>query len=171
MEKSKKSKKSKLNQAINFIEELSWLIERKKDKDISLKEISSLLKELIENQPIQTTNLFVDSREKKSNKYYLVGVLPELFQDEELFKSRVELLDFAETVLKLPISRAGKRSRIEYIGWIICEITKLNDNQLNFLVSALEKIVGSDLKIKQMKEAKKKPNFSWNETILKLSNL
>jgi hypothetical protein len=166
-----KSKKNKLNQAINFIEELSWLIERKKDKEISLKEISNLLRELIETQTNHSSRLFVNSKENKSNSHYLVGVLPELFQDEELFKSTEELLDFAETVLQLSVSRASKRSRTEYIGWIICEITKLNDNQLYFLVNALEKIVGSDIKIKQMKEAKKKPNFSWNETILMLSKL
>ena len=89
--------------------------------------------------------------------------------DEELFKSRDEIIDFAETVLNLPISRASKRSRTEYIGWVVCEVAKMNDNRLTDLVSALENIVGDDYKIKEMKRAKKEPNFSWNDTIKKLS--
>jgi len=163
-----KTKKTKINQAINFVEELSWLLDSK--KIISLKDTVNILKEIIENDSTEHFNLF-NIKSKRSNKHVLVGVLPELFQDEELFKSRTEMLDFAESVLSIKISRASKRSRIEYIGLIICEVTKLNDGQMNILVEALENIVGNDTKIKQMREAKKQPNFSWNETILKLSKL
>lgn len=163
-----KTKKNKINQAINFVEELSWLLENK--KNISLKETVALLKDLLEGESIESVNMF-NIKAKRSNKHALVGVLPELFQDEELFKSTSEMLDFAESVLTIKISRASKRSRNEYIGWIICEVTKLNDSQLHILVEALENIVGNDSKIKQMREAKKQPNFSWNETILKISKL
>jgi hypothetical protein len=38
-------------------------------------------------------------------------------------------------------------------------------------VDSLEEIAGNDFKLKQIKEAKKQPNFSWNETISKLGRL
>lgn len=163
-----KIKKNKINQAINFIEELSWLLESK--KNISLKDSVSIFKELIEGESSNQLNIFV-SKAKKSRKRTLVGVLPELFQDEELFKSTSEMLDFAENFLNIKISRAAKRSRTEYIGWIVCELSNLNENQMNIFVDALEDIVGNESKIKQIKEAKKQPNFSWNETISKLGKL
>jgi hypothetical protein len=164
-----KNKKIKIDQALNFLEELSWLLENK--RSISLKELPVFLREIIAQE--SHNNLWPKSHDKsiKNNKHYLVGVLPELFQDFELFKSTSELLDFAESALNIKISRASKRSRNEYIGWIICEITLLNDNQLLSLVEALKNIVGSEFKMKKIKEAKKQPNFSWNEAIIKISNL
>jgi hypothetical protein len=163
-----KNKKNKINQAINFIEELSWLLDNK--KNLSLKDSVILLKELIDNENFNQLGLFSDNI-RRSNKRVLVGILPELFQDEELFKSTSEMLDFAESVLKLKVSRASKRSRNEYIGWIVCELSNLNDNQMISFVDSLEEIAGNEFKLKQIKEAKKQPNFSWNETISKLGKL
>jgi len=163
-----KNKKNKINQAINFIEELSWLLDSK--KNLSLKDSVGLLKELVENEPANQLGLF-SNKVRRSNKRVLVGVLPELLQDEELFKSTSEMLDFAESVLKLKISRASKRSRNEYIGWIVCELSNLNDSQMVSFVDSLEEIAGNEIKLKQIKDAKKQPNFSWNETISKLGKL
>jgi hypothetical protein len=163
-----KNKKNKISQAINFIEELSWLLDNK--KNLSLKDSVVLLKELFENESNSQPSLFTN-KSSRSNKRVLVGILPELLQDEELFKSTSEMLDFAESVLKLKVSRASKRSRNEYIGWIVCELSNLNDNQMISFVDSLEEIAGNELKIKQIKEAKKQPNFSWNDTITKLGKL
>lgn len=157
-----KNKKMKINDVANFIEELSWLLDKK--KNVSLKEVSSYLRELNDYN-----SSFSKLRKNENNSsHFLVGILPSLFLDEELFKNRDEILDFAETVLNLTISRSGKRSRIEYIGWIVCEVAKMNDSKLENLVDALENIVGDDFKMKEMKKAKKEPNFSWNDTIIKL---
>lgn len=160
-----KNKKIKINEVANFLEELSWLLEKK--RNMSLKEISLYIRDIenINDYPLK----FSSRKDNNKHSRFLVGVLPALFLDEELFKSRDEILDFAETVLNLPISRSGKRSRIEYIGWIVCEVAKMNDSRLFELVSELENIVGDDYKIKEMKKAKKEPNFSWNDTIKKLN--
>jgi hypothetical protein len=163
-----KNKKNKISQAINLMEELSWLLDNK--KNISLKDSVSLLKEMVDNESFNHGSL-LSSKVKRSNKRVLVGILPELLQDEELFKSTSEMLDFADNVLKLKVSRASKRSRNEYIGWIVCELSNLNDNQMISFVDSLEEIAGNDFKLKQIKEAKKQPNFSWNETISKLGRL
>lgn len=160
-----KNKRLKINEVANFLEELSWLLEKK--RTLSLKEISSYLRDIenINEYPLKLSSKNDDNKHSR----FLVGVLPSLFLDEELFKSRDEILDFAETVLYLPISRSSKRSRTEYIGWIVCEVAKMNDSRLFELVSELENIISDDYKIKEVKKAKKEPNFSWNDTIKKLN--
>lgn len=160
-----KNKKLKINEVANFLEELSWLLEKK--RTLPLKEISSYLRDIenINEYPLKLSSKNDDNKHSR----FLVGVLPSLFLDEELFKNRDEILDFAETVLYLPISRSGKRSRTEYIGWIVCEVAKMNDSRLFELVSELENIISDDYKIKEVKKAKKEPNFSWNDTIKKLN--
>jgi hypothetical protein len=164
-----KSKINKLKQTINLIEELSWLLEGK--RDLSLKESSKLLNELIFERTEKGNNRLNLSDKGKDNRYALVGCLPELFQDVDLFKTTSELLEFAETVLNIRVSRAAKRSRNEYIGYIVCEVTKLQDDQLGPLVESLENIVGDEIKLKQVKAAKMQPNFTWNETIKSIGSL
>ena len=102
---------------------------------------------------------------------YLVGVLPKLFQDKELFSNKEDIIDFSEVVLGLHLSRAAKRSRIEYIGMIVCEVSNSNIEQLSRLVEALEIIIGNENQMQIIKSARKEPNFSWNETIAKLGKL
>lgn len=167
MENIDQNKKKKILQAINLVEELSWLLDSK--RSVNFKEIVPLLRSLLE-----TKTSLPDSERFSSpnpNKNYLIGVLPNLFQDEELFKTNIELIDFATNILKIPLSKSSKRSRYEYIGLIVCEVTNLNESDLTNLVSALSKLTGNNEKLKQIKEEKKKANFSWNEAIKTLSSL
>lgn len=165
MERIDQNKRKKITQAINFVEELSWLLDSK--KSIDLKEIPSLLRNLLDNNSsVSATDKFSSPN---PNKNYLIGILPNLFQDNDLFKTNIDLADFAETILKIPVNRAEKRSRYELIGLIVCEVTNLNESDLTNLVDALSKIAGSNEKLKQIKEAKKKANFSWNDAIKTLS--
>ncbi len=159
--------KNNLFQIANFIEELSWLMES--NKNLSLKEISRTIRELSDSNS-KKSNITSKYSLKNANNQFLVGVLPTLLQDKELFKGNSEMLDFAESVLNLSPSKAAKRSRIEYIGWIVCEVASLSNSKLEKLVQTLSGIVGDEIKIKKMKEAKKQPNFSWNEAIQKLNN-
>ncbi len=154
--------KNKIAQVANFLEELSWVLESSNNS--SLKEISQTLREL------KTDNNTVDVNiVNNKGRDYLVGILPKLLQNNKLFKSNTEMLDFAEDVLSLKPSRASKRSRIEYIGWIVCEVANSNNSKLNNLYEYLDKIVGDENKIKRIREAKKLPNFSWNEAIRNIS--
>jgi len=152
----------------NFVEELSWLLENK--KNISLKETVLLIKDLLKDDSSEQFNMF-KIKSNRLNKNVLVGILPQLFQDNELFKSNADILDFADEVLNIKINSASNRSRKEYIGCIVCEVPKLDDRKLNDLGISLENILGNDSKIKKMKKAKKQPNFSWNDAIVKLSKL
>ncbi|MBK7959204.1 MAG: hypothetical protein IPK03_14600 [Bacteroidetes bacterium] len=77
-------------------------------------------------------------------------------------------MDFAENALNIKISKSGKRSRLEYIGLIVCEVINLNDYELTSLVNALYQLTDNKEQLNLVKEEMKKSNFSWNDTIQKL---
>ena len=157
--------KNKLNQTANFIEELSWLLES--NKNVSLKDLSIVIRNLSNerNNIIHNNIHFSFDNEGKT---YLVGVLPKILQDIELFKSNSEMLDFAKEVLLLNPSRAAKRSRIEYIGWIVCEVSNAENENLDSLYKYLKDIFSDDLSIQKIKKAKSEVGFSWNKVIRNL---
>lgn len=145
--------KTRINATADFLEEFSWFI--KKWDTMSLKDTVKLLRSA--------------AFDTKSKAESLVGILPSLFLDEELFKSREDMLDFAESVLNIEIKR-GNKSRNEYIGIIVCKVAKCDDENLSDMVAALEDIAADKEKIRQVKKAKAEPNFSWNDTIKRISN-
>lgn len=161
----------KLRQAIDFVEELSWLLESK--NKLNLSEIPEILRKVSENEFHSTafnkndgTNRYVSPN---PNVHYLIGVLPRLFKDNTLFPKNEDIVEFANDVLKIGVTRADKRSRYELIGLVVCECNDLDDSNLDLLVSALTSITGSSDIINQMVSEKKNIGFSWNETIRKLA--
>lgn len=158
-----KNKNKKVKQAINLIEELSWLLE--KNNNVKLREIPEILREVIN----QGESMPLKYKSDNPNKNYLIGVLPNLFQDQDLFKTNSDLIEFATIILKVVISRPEKRSRYELIGLIVCEVRNLNDFDLDVLVEALAEITTNEDKLKKFKESKKKSNFSWNDAIYELN--
>lgn len=142
----------------NVIEEISWVLD---GKSVNLKEMVKKLRQVGS----------VDAPIKKSSSVtHLVGILPQLFMDKELFEKNEDLLDFAEQILKLKAKRTGNRSRTESIGWIVCELAKSDDGIRQDLVNSLDSLLGNDEKKAQIKKDRKMPNFSWNEAIAKLNN-
>lgn len=153
-----KKKVNDIDGFANIIEEISWVLD---GKDVNLKDIVKKLRQLGS----------VDMPMKNSSSVtHLVGILPQLFMDKELFEKNVDLLDFAEQILKLKAKRTGNRSRTESIGWIVCELSKSDDNIRQDLVDALESLLGNEEKKAQIKKERKMPNFSWNEAIARLNN-
>lgn len=162
-----KNKIKKLNQAINMIEEISWIIE---NNPLKLKELPEILKYTMN---IKETNSIVSEKykSKNPNKDQLIGILPNFLQDQELFKNNKDLVDFGENILKIKISRSDKRTRYELIGLIICDIRNLNDFELEKLVEALLLISNSEEKLINIKNKKNNnSNFSWNDAIFELNN-
>jgi hypothetical protein len=155
-----------LKKAINFIEELSWLLDSK--KGIDLKNIVSMLQGTVSEK--NTIESFAkDYRSPNPNKHFLIGVLPKLFQDTRIFPSNESIAKFAEEILSINVSRYDKRSKYELIGLIICEAESLSDKRLSNLVTALSQITDSEEKLEKIREERKSINFSWNETIQKLT--
>ena len=94
--------------SINFFEELCWLLDS--NKDINFKDASKTLK--------QWRNLMIHGEcetNKVEKSYSLIGVLPSLLKDRELFPNNAKLAQFSEEVLSLSILRWDKRSRINYL--------------------------------------------------------
>lgn len=142
----------------NILEEISWVLD---GKSVNLKD---MVKKLRQVGPADTT------LKNSSSVTHLVGILPQLFMDKELFEKNEDLLDFAEQILKLKAKRAGNRSRTESIGWIVCELANSDDCIRQDLVNALDSLLGNDEKKAQIKRDRKMPNFSWNEAISRLNN-
>lgn len=161
-----KTQRIELKKAIDFVEELSWLLESK--KNIKLQDVPSLLRELLDG-PSSAQTVGNKYTSLNPNIHFLIGVLPRLFQDEQLFPTNGSIINFAEDVLGISISRQKNRSKYELIGLIVCETDKLSDKMLDNLVGALAQITGNEEKLNKVRDAQKNNNFSWNETIQRIT--
>lgn len=101
------------------------------------------------------------------NKHFLIGALPRLLLDRNLFPSNDDIVDFATSALLLDM-KVGNRARFEIIGKIVCETDSLDEQQLTDLVRALERLVGDEATIADMVKRKQSGSFSWNETLQEL---
>lgn len=150
-----------VQQFINFFEELSWLLDS--NKEINFKNASKFLK--------LCRNSFAHGiTSNTSDAYDLIGVLPSLLKDNEIFQNNSQLVQFAQEVLEINIPRWEKKSRNEIIGLIICEVEDVNKERLNILTQWAANILSNKSQVKDMQsKAKTLGNiFSWNETIQKL---
>lgn len=152
---------NKQKRILNFIQELSWITENY--KDISIKDIYNQLNVGKENDE--------KSGKLKTDTKYLVGVLPSIFQDQELFPKKEDIMEFAKQELGIELSLQSKRSKIEYIGTILCMVSNENSGKLERLVEALDTLLNNESKMAEFKKCRQEPNFSWNETIAKLRSL
>jgi hypothetical protein len=153
-----KKKVNDIEGFINIIEEISWILD---GKSVNLKDVVKQLRQASSaDAPLKNS----------SSVTHLVGILPQLLMDKELFEKNEDLLDFAEQILKLKAKRAGNRSRTESIGWIVCELAKSDDHIRQDLVDALDSLIDNEEKKAQIKKDRKMPNFSWNDAIARLNN-
>lgn len=153
-----KKKVNDIEGFVNIIEEISWILD---GKSVNLKDVVKQLRQAsLADAPLKNS----------SSVTHLVGILPQLLMDKELFEKNEDLLDFAEQILKLKAKRAGNRSRTESIGWIVCELAKSDDHIRQDLVDALDSLIDNEEKKAQIKKDRKMPNFSWNDAIARLNN-
>lgn len=152
-----------VQQFINFFEELSWLLDS--NKELNFKNASKFLK-LCRNSFAHGIKISSDT----SDAYDLIGVLPSLLKDNEIFQNNSQLVQFAQEVLGINIPRWEKKSRNEIIGLIICEVEDVNKERLSILTEWAANILNNKNQVKDMQsKAKSSGNsFSWNETIQKL---
>lgn len=148
--------KAKENKLVKFAEELSWLMDAY--KEFSLEDI---LERFIQNSKDNSAQL----HGLNSNTSYLVGVLPRMFQEKELFENNSDLASFARDVLQIELRNSEKKSRMEIIGTIVCSISNDNSERLDSLVSALENIMDNETRLAEVRKSRKQPDFSWNAII------
>lgn len=149
------------------IEDLLFAIQRVKPEQ--LKDAVMALNLAVMESRAQSNSAVAKTYESADpNKRFLIGTLPRLLLDRDLFPSNEDITDFAEVALRLEMTRTEKRSRHEIIGKIVCETDTLDERQLTDLVRALELIVGNKDRIAVMIEKKRSGTFSWNETLQEL---
>lgn len=152
--------KTNLSQTANFIEEFAWFLQSK--KNINLEEAAQILRDISSNGKVNGS-----TPPTKANE--LVGILPFLFQDKDLFKHNKDIVDFAEDLLGISTPSHAKKTRYGLIGFIVTEVTKLNKKELNKWINELSLISNDIGKLKEIKKAKKGINFSWNDAIANLN--
>jgi len=160
-----KMNKIKFQKVSMALDDLVWTLQKLNIN--KLKDAAEALRLSLE-QDTFTSSVALTYKSSDPNKHFLIGVLPRLFQDRELFPQNEDIADFAASVLQLEMSRAEKRSRYEIIGKVVCETDSLDEAKLTSLVQALEKLVQDKDKLAQMIEKKKTGSFSWNETLQEL---
>lgn len=151
---------NKQKRILNLLQELSWVTENY--KDISINDIYRQLQDFKDNE--------MTAGKLKADTKYLVGVLPTIFQDTELFPKKEDILEFAKQELGIELNIQAKRSKIEYIGSILCKVSNENSGKLEQLVETLDMLLNNESKMEELKRHRHEPNFSWNETIAKLRN-
>lgn len=154
--------KNNVMQVANFIEELAWLLNSK--KKIDLENAAQLLRTQIESSQSPISN-----EKYNNNRNHLVGILPFLFQDKEIFKVNKDIVDFAENLFEIKITRADRRSQYELIGLVVTEITKVDEDKLFSIMQALSYLTDNDDKLKKFRKQRQDIDFSWNDAISKLS--
>lgn len=154
--------------ALNFLEELLWVFERFGISQAK-EYVNEVKKEL---NSVKYSNFSLDEfTPKNPNQLFLIGILPTIFTNTDLFSSNKELAEFSKEILNIDIPRWNKQSRNEIIGQIICSISIADDVQLETIALALKKLQSDNidtdkfLKIKIQEEKK-----SWNEIIQILVN-
>ena len=104
----------------------------------------------------------------RQNIRSLVGVLPEFFQNSNIFRTNADIEQFAREVLGVNIINFEKKSRTEIIGVIVCSVPNFEDSTFEVLGKYLSNIVDDEKKCSQVAKEKETTNFSWNDTISKL---
>ncbi|MFZ6846033.1 hypothetical protein [Undibacterium sp. RuTC16W] len=169
-------KRKRVAEAISFIEELFWLLDSKQTHS-SLQDLREFLVDVryevnqenkLQSRKLETaTNSF---RSSDPNKHLLIGILPNLFQNLDIFPTNKDIAEFTHEVLDVLVSRFEKRSRYELIGLVICKINEFEQNRIYDLVSKLTAIVESDSNIERIANEKRENKyFSWNDTIKRLT--
>lgn len=156
-----------LEKFLNFIEELSWLLDNY--KSLKLEDSVVQIKDILEMVNLDTYNYnnLLEYKEKQVRS--LVGIFPELFQNRILFPTNQSIIEFANEVLLMNINPLKNRSKTEIIGEIVCSTYALSSHEIEKVVNALNMMIDNDYVVKKVKEMKNSNSFSWNEVIQRLA--
>lgn len=143
-----------LKNLVNLIEEFTWISDKISKIDTEkLKSISDV------------------SEQEVDNKGYLIGNLPNLLLDRDLFGVNKDIYDFA-VLLGIKMNPKSNRSRNEMIGTIVCELQEGNSVDINRVYKIIDSLLGNDLLLNKIKNEKKISGgeYDWNVVIKQLHN-
>lgn len=158
---AKKSKKE-FDKAINFLEDLCWLLDSGKKNNYN--EIIKIISDIKYSQEYSLSN------QSGQNADILIGILPKLLTDTTLFDTNKTLAQFSSEVLGIDILNWHKRSRNEMIGVIICKVQESANVRDGISTFVLTNILKNKEQIKRIqRETEDAHNhFLWNDAIHKI---
>lgn len=149
-----------------FVEELSWLMTSYEDLDFrALGDLASDLRR-IDRAALTLHERAGGRRQPAAN--FLVGVLPKLFTDQKLFPTNEDIVEFAQSILTINLTRWEKKSRYELIGLIVCQTEKATESKIDTLVRALAAMVDVEGVARTNVATQRRAGVSWNEVIQRL---
>lgn len=141
-----------------FLEELSWLLSSYEDLDF--KALPAIL------QPKSGANRRETSAAKRDRESVeLLGTLPALFMDDELFPSNEDIAEFSKHALGVAIPRWQKKSKYELIGHIVCNANLLNNSSLQKLFAGVQRLRDERSVERASLKRQRDLGLSWNEVI------
>ncbi len=155
----------RIEKALRFVEELSWLM--KSYEGVSLKALAETLREnqqqerLFDDDDVDQLNNFVEA---DSHTNSLVGILPKIFTNPRWFASNSDIAEFAQSALGLRIPRWEKISKFEMIGHVVCRVA-LNEKKNHASLVKVLKIILSDKQKETFVTDMRKDKMSWNDII------
>jgi hypothetical protein len=153
--------------ALDLLQEVVWAIRSRDPEQIAggLKHLQRTMRStdrLGSEAPIRSDH--------RKNKKALVGSMPLLLADIELFPANEDIVKFAFEALKISVPRWEKRSRYELIGMIIMETITLSEVDLKGVARFVKDLDGGGKRLDVLKSRSRQTGFSWNETIRKLGS-
>lgn len=156
---------------LDLLQELVWAIRSREANELSSG--VSYLRNLALNEKTEKRKSEKGSKssslDRRNSLKALVGSMPLVLADVELFPSNEDIAKFSEEALRIPISRWEKRSRYEMIGMLVTESMSASPARLREVASLLNKISEESDSMDQIKRSARETGFSWNEAIRTLS--
>jgi hypothetical protein len=165
MAKNSRISELKVDKALRFVEELSWLMKSYEGADVRV--LADVLrreqKTLFDSEDVDDLNRLV---KLDSYSESLVGILPKIFTNKKWFNSNSDIAEFSQGALGLRIPRWEKISKFEMIGHIVCRVSLQEKRDHSALVKILRNILSDEQKEKSVIEMRK-DQMSWNDIIRK----
>lgn len=157
--------------ALDLLQEIVWAI-RSRESDELVSGVAYLRK-LAETE-IETTSgrpSSLSNSSKGLNLRALVGLMPLVLADSELFPTNADIKKFADEALQISIVRWEKRSRYEMIGMLVMESIHATPGRLKQVTLLLNEISGDPNSFERFKRTAQQTGFSWNQAIRSLTGL
>jgi hypothetical protein len=142
-----------------FIEELSWLLTNFEDLDF--RALASFAAEGTASKQTPATS----AKNRRNETITLLGRLPALFMDEDLFPTNEDIAEFAKHALAIDMRRWQKKSKHELIGQIVCNANLLDTHRLKQLVAAVGNLQDGKSQTRSLVQSQRRSGVSWNEVI------
>ena len=166
--KSPPSEAEMAQKTLELIQELVWAIRSREPNEL-LKSVS-YLQQIVDNKKTEIRKIEKKPllRDKRQYLKKLVGSMPLVLADVELFPTNEDIAKFAREALQISITRWEKRSRYELIGMLVMQSINASHERLQEVGNLLDRISEESDSMTTIKQNVRQTGFSWNEAIRSL---